>query len=395
MTDDKLIEQFKVGGIVSIRDYLLEQQSRGLKIARTESGDPSFAIPDNVKLAMNKALAENKTHYTAGAGIKELREAIFEKVNSRNKLGLNDFSNVMITNGAMNALFATFHAIVDNKGYKILVPTPTWTETATNVTEVGGTPVYYQFDPFSDQPIDLNELEELVKTDTDIKALVINSPHNPTGKSLSLDNLKALIAFCQKYDLYLVSDEAYEYIVFDGKTHISPASLSDYDKIISIFSFSKTYAMSGVRLGTIGSTNKEILKRLAKILRCTINGVSSITQWGGVSALTETPPEYFDTNLKEYTLRRDTIYDGALKCKYLTPVKPEGTFYLWCKINEDWRPEIKEERGWHMTLALLKLGVGSAPGEVFGPGGTNHIRFSFSCATDMVKIAADVLSEWK
>jgi len=393
MNDKELIEKLKVGGIVSIRDYLLDQQSRGLKIARTESGDPSFDIPDNVKVAMNKALAENKTHYTAGAGIKELREAIFQKVNARNKLGLSDFSNVMITNGAMNALFAVSHAIVDNKGYKVLVPTPTWTETAINVIEVGGTPVYYKFNPFSNNPIDLNELESLVTSDSGIKALIINTPHNPTGKSLSLENLKEIIAFSQKHDLYLISDEAYEYIIFDGKTHCSPASLSNYEKIITIFSFSKSYAMSGVRLGTICTTNKAILKKLAKIVRCTINGVSSITQWGGVSAVTETPESYFKTNLEEYTIRRNAIFEGALKCEHLLPVQPEGAFYLWCKIKDSWRPEIKTDRGWRMTMEYLKLGVGSAPGEVFGPGGKNHIRFSFSCSTEHVKLAAGLLKK--
>lgn len=395
MTDEKLIEELKVGGIVSIRDYLLEQQNQGIKIARTESGDPSFAIPDNVKSAMNKALSENKTHYTAGAGIKELREAIFKKVNERNKLGLHDFKNVMITNGAMNALFAISHALVDNKGFKILVPTPTWTETATNVIEVGGTPVYYSFNPFSDNPIDIDELERLVQSDSTIKALIINTPHNPTGKNLSIENLKALIAFSQKHDLYLISDEAYEYIIFDDLKHISPASLSDYDKIITIFSFSKSYAMSGVRLGALCTNNADILKKSAKILRCTINGVSSITQWGGVSAVSETPESYFEENIKEYTIRRDAIYQGALESEFLVPVKPEGAFYLWCKIKDSWRPDIKTDRGWWMTLEYLKLGVGSAPGEVFGPGGANHIRFSFSCATDMVKLAADLLKKLK
>lgn len=395
MTDKELIEKLKVGGIVSIRDYLLEQQAQGLKIARTESGDPSFDIPNNVKLAMNKALSENKTHYTAGAGVAELRKAIYQKAISENKLHLNSFSNVIITNGAMNALFAVFHAIVDNKGYKILVPTPTWTETAQNVIEVGGTPVYYQFNPFSDTPINLDELEKLVDADSDIKALVINSPHNPTGKILSIENLKELIAFSQKHDLYLISDEAYEHILFDGLAHISPGFLSYYDKIISVYSFSKSYAMSGIRLGYACTQNESILKKLAKIVRCTINGVSSVTQWGGVSAVLETPKEYFDKSIAEYTVRRNAIYEGALNCKHLIPVKPEGTFYLWCKINDSWRPDITENRSWNMTMEYLKLGVGSAPGEVFGPGGANHIRFSFSCSTEDVKLAAELLKELK
>ncbi|MBN1651257.1 MAG: pyridoxal phosphate-dependent aminotransferase [Bacteroidales bacterium] len=391
MAEKELIEQLKVGGIVSIRDYLLEQQAKGLKIARTESGDPSFAIPDNVKIAMNKALSEDKTHYTAGAGIAELRKAIFKRSTEHNQLHLNSFANVIITNGAMNALFGVFHAIVDHKAYKILVPTPTWTETATNVTEVGGTPVFYKFDPFSKTPIDLNELENLVCEDDKIKALIINSPHNPTGKILDLANLKSIIAFCQKHGLFLISDEAYEQVTFDGIKHISPASLSDYDKMITIFSFSKSYAMSGVRLGCVCTKHESILKKLSKIVRCSINGVSSVTQWGGVSAVLETPQSYFDVNLAEYTKRRNAIYEGALKSPFLNPVKPEGTFYLWCKIDANWRPDIKENRSWYMTLEYLKLGVGSAPGEVFGPGGANHIRFSFSCSTADVLFAAEQL----
>lgn len=184
MTDQELIEKLKVGGIVSIRDYLLELQSKGQKIARTESGDPSFDVPYNVKLAIHKALESNKTHYTAGAGINELREAIYKKVKNLNKLHIDNMSNIIITNGAMNALYAVFHAIVDNKGFKVLVPTPTWTETAQNVTEVGGTPVYYKFDPFSETPIDFEELEELVRNYPNVKALIINSPHNPDRKSV-------------------------------------------------------------------------------------------------------------------------------------------------------------------------------------------------------------------
>ena len=395
MTDKYLIEKLKVGGIVSIRDYLLEQQSKGLKIARTESGDPSFDVPSNVKVAMNNAISANKTHYTAGAGITELREAIYQKVTNYNKLYINNFSNVIITNGAMNALFVVFHSIVDNKACKILVPTPTWTETAQNVTEVGGTPVYYKFDPFSDTPIDIDELKKLVTADSEIKALIINSPHNPTGKVLSLDHLNKLVAFCQEHDLYLISDEAYEHVIFDEIKHISPASLSDYHKIITIFSFSKSYAMSGLRLGCVCTTNGELLKKLSKIVRCTINGVSSVTQWGSVSAVLETPSEYFDINLKEYTLRRNAIYEGALNCDHLIPVKPEGTFYLWCKIKDTWRPEITINRSWNMTLEYLKLGVGSAPGEVFGPGGANHIRFSFSCDTPQVILAANLLKKLK
>jgi len=392
MEEKQLIEKFKVAGIVSIRDFLLEMQAKGEKIARTESGDPSFDIPENVKVAIEKALRENKTHYTAGAGINELRDAIYEKVKYVNKININSRNSVMVTNGAMNALYTIFHAINNNEGVSMLVPSPTWTETAQNISEVGGTPIYYNFNPFSDAPIDIDELEVLFKIYPNIKAMVINSPHNPTGKILDLAMILKVVGFCKAHDIYLISDEAYEHIIFDNLKHVSPGQL-DYDKIISIFSFSKSYAMSGLRLGCACTNDPIILKRLSKIIRCTINGVNSVTQWGGVSAILETPSEYIEKNLEEYTKRRDAIYEAALNNKYLEPVKPEGTFYLWCKIKNEWKPEIVEDRGWHMILNLLKLGAGSAPGEVFGPEGKNHIRFSFSCSMENVLLASELLNK--
>ena len=219
-----------------------------------------------IKVAIEKALRENKTHYTAGAGINELRDAIYEKVKYVNKININSRNSVMVTNGAMNALYTIFHAINNNEGVSMLVPSPTWTETAQNISEVGGTPIYYNFNPFSDAPIDIDELEVLFKIYPNIKAMVINSPHNPTGKILDLAMILKVVGFCKAHDIYLISDEAYEHIIFDNLKHVSPGQL-DYDKIISIFSFSKSYAMSGLRLGCACTNDPIILKRLSKIIK--------------------------------------------------------------------------------------------------------------------------------
>lgn len=390
MQDTQLISKLKKGGIVAIRDHLIGLQTNGAKVYRTESGDPSFNIPDIVKLSIAKSMSLNKTHYTLGTGIIELRNALYSKLKNKNKIHIGDSSEIIVTNGSMNALYCVYKSIVNGHNSRILVPTPTWTETFDNITAVGGIPIFYKIDVFNKEPINFDELENIM-IDNKIEALVINSPHNPTGKVLNIDILNKIIQFCIKYDLYLISDEAYEHILFDENQHVSPGSLSDYKKIISVFSFSKSYAMSGLRLGYIHSRDKDLLQSISKNIRLTINGVNSITQWGGISAICDTPSSYIEENNIEYNKRRNILYQSIAQSKYLIPYKPEGAFYLWCKISDDWKPEITNDRSWYMALELLKLGIGSAPGDVFGPGGSNHIRFSFSCPTSDIEGVSQII----
>ncbi|MHA1839867.1 MAG: pyridoxal phosphate-dependent aminotransferase [Candidatus Ranarchaeia archaeon] len=375
---NKWIDKIAFGGIVSVRDGLIKQQEQGRKVYRLESGDPSFSIPVHVGEAITKALHDGHTHYTAGAGIMPLRQAAAEKLAIQNGINVKP-TDVFVTNGAMHGLYVVFRALC-GIGHGIIMPDPTWTETADNVTLAGGVPIRVP-GPYVAE----NIIKYIVPS---TKAIVINSPHNPTGAVLSRADIEGIVNLAAKFDLWIISDEAYEHIVYD-KEHVSPGSM--YDKTISIYSFSKSYAMSGLRLGYLATPfdDPETKMRIAKLLRCSINGVNSSVQYGGIAALNG-PQDFIQDMVKEYKVRRDALYGALQKCSLLHPVEPQGAFYCWCKIDESWD---KDE--WALTNYLIdELAVGSVPGTIFGPGGQNHLRFAFSCSTDQVLDASRILGEF-
>jgi aspartate aminotransferase len=378
-----IVDSIALGGIVTVRDRLLEQQAKGQKVYRLESGDPSFSIPAHVEEAIHKALRDGHTHYTAGGGIKPLREAIARKLKERNGLPVRDIEQVLVTNGAMNALYVAFRALCD-PGDEVILPDPTWTETFDNVALAGGVPVRVRLNPERGYRYEAEAIEAAITPRT--RAIVINSPHNPTGLVLSKEDLLAIVKVAEKRGIWVLSDEAYEHVLFDGASHNSPGSFG-YDKVVSIYSMSKSYAMSGLRVGYLTCGDDKMLERMAKLLRCTINGVNSATQYGAAAALNG-PQEATLQMAAEYQLRRDLLWDAISSVKALTAFKPQGAFYLWAKINDAWKGN---PTGWSVTEHLLTHGIGSAPGEVFGPAGAGHIRFAFSCATEQVRAASLLL----
>jgi aspartate aminotransferase len=378
-----VVDGIALGGIVTVRDRLLEQQALGKKVYRLESGDPSFSIPMHVKEAIQKALTDGHTHYTAGGGIKPLREAVVRKLNEKNGLPINNIEQVLITNGAMNALYVAFRALCD-PGDEVILPDPTWTETFDNVALAGGKPVRVRLNPERGYRYEAEAIEAAITPRT--RAIVINSPHNPTGAVLSKNDLMAIVKVAEKHGIWVLSDEAYEHVLFDGELHASPGSFG-YEKVLSIYSMSKSYAMSGLRVGYLACSEPKMMERMAKLLRCTINGVNSATQYGAISALSG-PQEVTQQMAAEYQLRRDLLWDALSQVKALTAFKPKGAFYLWARISDAWQGA---KSGWAVTEHLLTHGIGSAPGEVFGPAGAGHVRFAFSCATEQVRAAASLL----
>lgn len=389
MSQEHLVDAIALGGIVTVRDQLLDLQAKGRKVYRLESGDPSFSVPAHVLEAIKKALDAGHTHYTPGAGIKPLRQAAAQKMKDANGIPVKDADSVLITNGAMNGLYVVFRALC-SPGDEVIMPDPTWTETADNVLLSGGRAVRVKLNAAAGYRYEAAAIEAAITPRT--RAIVINSPHNPTGTVLGRDELHAICNVAGKHGLWVVSDEAYEHVVFDGRKHVSTASLG-YGKVISIFSMSKSYAMSGLRLGYLTCPDGQLLERMAKLLRCTINGVNSATQHGAVAALAG-PQDAPAQMAAEYQRRRDALWDALKDVPALHPFKPAGAFYLWARIDDAW-PGVNGRRdGWAMTEHLIAAtGVGSAPGEVFGAAGAGHIRFAFSCSTDQVVDAARILKD--
>jgi aspartate aminotransferase len=386
-----IVDQVSLGAIVQVRDRLLDQQAHGRKVLRLESGDPSFDIPVHVRQAMEKALRDGLTHYTASTGIPALRQAIFDKVTQENGLTVPNPVHVVVTNGGMNGLYITFRALLD-PGDEVILPDPMWTEIGENIRLGGGVPVRVRLRPELGYQYDIEDIQAAITPKT--HAIFVNTPHNPTGAVASRETLSAIAVLAEQHDLTLISDEAYEHVIFDGQQHVSLGSLPGaQDRTISIFSLSKSYAMSGLRLGYVVTSDEGMLERIRKLVRCTINGVNSVAQHGAVAALTG-PQEATQSMAAEYQLRRDILLEALEEAPYLSTFKPLGAFYLWSRIQPEWPGFEGKRDDWSMTNYLIdQAGIGSSPGSAFGPAGEGHIRFAFSCSTDQVREAASLLPE--
>ncbi|HEX6270784.1 MAG TPA: pyridoxal phosphate-dependent aminotransferase [Anaerolineales bacterium] len=386
-----IVDQVSLGAIVQVRDRLLEQQARGQKVLRLESGDPSFDIPVHAREAMEKALRDGLTHYTASTGIPVLRKAIFQKVTGENGLSVPNEDHVVVTNGGMHGLYILFRALLD-AGDEVILPDPMWTEIAENIRLGGGRPVPVVLHESHGYQYDLSEIEAAITART--RAIFINTPHNPTGAVASRETLEAIADLADKHNLRLISDEAYEHVIFDGLRHVSIGSLpAARDRTISVYSMSKTYAMSGLRMGYLVITEPQLLERIKKLVRCTINGVNSVTQYGAAAALTG-PQEATRSMAQEYQKRRDVLFSALEEAPYLQAFKPGGAFYLWARIQPDWPGYQGQSDDWSVTNYLIdSSGIGSSPGSAFGEAGAGHIRFAFSCSTDQVEQAARLLPE--
>ena len=386
---ENIIDQVPLGAIVQVRDRLLEQQSKGRKVLRLESGDPSFDIPVHVREAMEKALRDGLTHYTASTGVVSLREAIFRKVTGENGLQVEGLDSVVVTNGAMHGLYILFQALLE-PGDEVILPDPMWSEIDDNIRLAGGVPVPVRLRAEAGYLYDPPAIEAAITPRT--RAIFINSPHNPTGAVAEFATLEAIAAIAEEHNLLLVSDEAYEHIIFDGSKHVSLGSIpAATGRTISVFSMSKTYAMSGLRLGYLVLNDKQILERIKKLVRCTINGVNSVTQHGAAAALNG-PQNGTRSMALEYQLRRDILFDALEESPFVKSFKPHGAFYLWASIQPDWPGYAGRQDDWSLTNYLIdQSAIGSAPGSAFGRAGAGHIRFAFSCSTAQVKEAAGLL----
>lgn len=385
------LDKISLGKIVQIREVLLKAQAAGKKVFRLESGDPNFDISTEVETAIHQAIKQGKTHYIPNNGIPELRKALRNKLETKNKIkGLTE-ENIFVTNGAMHALYVTFQCLL-GPGDEVLIPDPMWTEVAENIRLSGATVVGVPLSFEKEYAYLASDIEKKITKNT--KALFINTPHNPTGAVLNKEQTQDLVNLAIKNNLYIISDEAYEDVIFSGE-HYSVASLvpADYQKkTISIFSFSKSHAMSGLRVGYVATTNPELMDRIPKLLRCTINGVNSLAQWAALAAtISPHAIEHTDMMKKEYIKRRDTLAAALSEVKGIKVFKPKGTFFLWCEVEETLLKKLNLKNVDELSAMLAKDGVGSAPGDCFGDSSHHAIRFAFSCATTMVEEGAKEL----
>ncbi|MFV2015929.1 MAG: pyridoxal phosphate-dependent aminotransferase, partial [Candidatus Heimdallarchaeota archaeon] len=211
---------------------------------------------------------------------------------------------------------------------------------------------------------------------------------------LSKESLLEIIEVAKKHALWIISDEAYEDILYKPYKHYSIASLArDYaNRVISIFSFSKSHAMSGLRLGYIVTTSNIMQERLPKILRCVVNGANSITQWAGITAI-QKDHAYIDMMRSEYEVRRDVIYAALSEVPDIKLFRPQGSFFIWIELESAVYDRLGCKNTDEISDYLAKLGLGSIPGQAFGNSNIHSIRFAYSCDTEMVKQGSLILRD--
>ncbi len=381
-TNPHPLDQISLGKIVQIRERLFEAQARGVQVLRLESGDPSFSPPPHVVAALGEAAKAGKTHYVPNNGIPELRAALAEKVRRKNGIPAVSPSEIFVTNGAMHALNVLFGALL-RPGDQVIVPDPMWPEAVENIRLAGGLPVGIPLTRSNGYDYSPDAIRAAITPDT--TAIFLNTPHNPTGVMLSEGQLMGIVEIAREQGLWIISDEAYEDVVFEPARHVSIASLAPDmgERIVSVFSFSKSHAMSGLRTGYVVAKSPLLMDRLPKLLRCTINGVNSVTQWAALAAVTG-DQSHVETMRREYLRRRDMLLGSLQGIEGIHVVVPQGTFFLWVSMDPSVYSRLKVGGADDLSSLLAAQGIGSVPGDGFGSQGEDAIRFAFSCSTEMV-----------
>jgi aspartate/methionine/tyrosine aminotransferase len=366
---------------------IMDLAARRADALHLEVGQPDFATPAHIIDAGVAAARNGYTTYTANKGLLEVRESIVDKLKRDNGIDTVP-DDVVITCGAVNALFESLVALV-SPGDAILLPDPGWPNYEMMADTVGARVVRYPLLPEQEFIPDLDRLEELART-TGATALVINSPGNPTGSVFPRWVMERLVEIASRYDLYLISDECYEQIVFEGE-HVSPASLDADGRVLSVFSMSKSYAMTGWRMGYV-TGDHELMELVAKVQEPVVSCATAIAQKAGQAAL-DGDQACVREMTASYAARRDVVVD-VLRDGGLLIAVPHGAFYVLADISAATTDTYAFAR-W----LVAERGVAVAPGETFGPSGAGMVRLSLATAMDDLRTGAQRLvqavGEWE
>lgn len=333
-------------------------------------GEPSFSPPEHVIEAARASYAAGDTHYVPNAGIDELRVALAEKVRDRNGFAATP-EQVVVSAGCAQALHMAL-SLTLSAGDEVLIPDPGWPNYAMAGHLLQAVPVRYPLREARGFLPDVAELDALVTKRT--RVIIVNTPSNPLGTVLPPSDVEALVRFAERHDLWLLSDECYDALTF-GRPHVSPGRFDRDGRVLSAFSFSKTYAMTGLRVGYLVAA-QEVAIQAAKLQEPMIACVNAPAQAAALAAL-RGPQDAVVTMRDTYQQRRDVAVAqlDAQRMRYITP---EGAFYLWIDVRDRSGGDVA---AWALRL-LRERHVALAPGTTFGPLGEGWARLSLATATD-------------
>jgi len=346
-------------------------------------GEPDFVTPTHISEAAKQALDEGYTHYTPNAGFLDLRQAIAEKLKQENYINVEPEKEIVVTVGGAGAVLLAVHALVD-AGDEVLIPDPCFVTYEPCVTLAGGKIVTV---PLREGDFRLlpEEVEKRIGIRT--KCIILNSPMNPTGSVMTEADIRAIADIALRHNLFILSDEVYEKLIYEDAKHFSPASIPDMKhRVVTINSFSKTYAMTGWRIGYVVA-DADICSAMIKIQQNTVANAPAIAQRAALAAL-RGPQDCVRAMVKEYDQRRRFLIKRLNRITEFCCQAPKGAFYAF--------PSVKALGCSALEFAqnLLKKGkVVTVPGGAFGKRGESHIRLCYAVPIEKLKIALDRIED--
>jgi len=371
----KRIEVLSPSLTIEISTLARELKASGKDILSFSAGEPDFDTPNKIKEAAIDAINHGFTRYTAVAGIPELLEAIANKLERENGLHYSS-DQILVSNGAKQSLFNITQALLE-EGDEVIIPAPYWVTYPELVKFAGATPVIVETDERNGFKMTAKELEDAITPKT--KMLILTSPSNPTGSIYSKEELERLAKVLEGTDIWVVSDEMYEKLVFGGAKFTSAAAISDdmYKRTITVNGLSKSVAMTGWRMGYLASANRDLVKKMTSLQSQSTSNINSITQKASIVALDGSVDDDIERMREAFEVRAEQAVKLFNAIEGLSVTRPHGAFYLFVNIKD-----VSNDSMQFCKDLLQDYGVAVVPGIGFGSEG--YFRFSF--ATDMVTI---------
>ncbi len=368
---------------LSITAKAKEMKKQGLDVVSFAAGEPDFDTMFHIKEAAKKAIDEGFTKYTASSGIIELKEAVCAKLRRDNWIDFEP-KNIIISTGAKQALFNIIMVLIDPAD-EVIIPIPYWVSYEEMVKIAGGKCIFLKTNNFKINPLDL---EKAITSKT--KMLIFTSPSNPTGVVYDEKELKQIASICLKHNIYILSDEIYEKLIY-GKKHVSIASVNEKIKklVIVVNGVSKSYAMTGWRIG-YAAAEEEIIKAATRLQDHTTSNPTSISQKAALAALNG-PEDHMAKMVYEYKKRRDFMMNRLNRIDGMIASRPDGAFYIFVNVSRFYNGQIKGSMVFCQKL-LEDAYVAAIPGVAFGDD--RFIRLSFATGMEHIKRGLDRLEKF-
>ncbi|MCK5214926.1 MAG: pyridoxal phosphate-dependent aminotransferase [Candidatus Omnitrophica bacterium] len=379
---NKRIQGVAPSSTLAITARAKELRVQGCDVVNFAGGEPDFDTPDAIKKAAIQAMEKGQTKYTPSIGTPDLRKAIAEKFKKDNQLKY-DPAQIAVSCGAKHSLYCIIQVLVD-AGDEVLIPSPYWVSYPEMVKLAGGTPVFVPTTVETNLKVTPELLNAQITANT--KVLILNSPSNPTGMLYRKDELTAIVDVCLKNNIYIISDEIYEKLIYDTTSYTSVASLSPeaYENTITVNGVSKAFSMTGWRIGYCAG-KKEIIGFIKKFQDHSTSNPCSISQAAALEAI-KSPEKIITAMRDKFKSRRELIMSGIDAIDTVSYIKPEGAFYLFCDVSK---------LGNSMDVAkriLDEVNVAMIPGEGFGAPG--FVRLSFATSAERIKEGTKRIADW-